>query len=533
MKSIKSPILQFLLVAALLLILVFINYGSVLEHEFMLDDSIFLQNDIDELYDSFWDYFSLSKTPHYYPIYYIVNIFLFNRFADNPYLLHLVNIVLFYCTAILLYYLLHLLTKNSAVSFLTVFLFTLHPINAFTVNYITCNTIFICAIFLELSLILYWHYRHSKGQYRLLVGSIMAFILALLSFEGAFLLPFYILLIAYYIQGETFRKSIFTCLPFVLVATLYLLLWMIMTNSEADLIQKFHQLQLTPGSYAATSLVLSCWYTLNLIMPNDIVFMRNILPLEGAIWFWNILLLNFLVLAAIFIFKIYKRNLKSFALLWFLSGFSLVAVACINHADMGLVIEPHWLYFSSVGFFLFISMGLSQLSQKLPKKFWALMIIAVSLYYGLTTHTYNYLARTEKGYSAYWLSASPGNIIAALSLGKIYFREGNYQAALVYHLYVADKYSKVETRSRIYHNIGVIYERLRNYPSAKKYYYGALRIKPDYIPPYLALAQLYIKNDDSFRAQQLLRKAIAIDPENEYSVELFNEIQAKQEHEGS
>ena len=186
----------------------------------------------------------------------------------------------------------------------------------------------------------------------------------------------------------------------------------------------------------------------------------------------------------------WKRSAASMALLWFLAGFLLVAVACLNHAGMGFVIEPHWLYISSLGFFLLIAIFLRRLKDIVPPKMWMALIFILVSCFGILTQTYNALARTEKGYCEYWLERSPGNAVAILRLGELAYLEGEYPKA-ERHLRIAlHKFLRPETRARISHNLGVIYKETGNKDLAVRYFRQAIAFAPDYEPAHTALSEI-------------------------------------------
>jgi len=213
-------------------------------------------------------------------------------------------------------------------------------------------------------------------------------------------------------------------------------------------------------------------------------------------------------------------------LVWFFSGFALVAVASLNHSGMGLVIEPHWLFVPSIGFFLFVSLSIHRLSASLPSVLWAFFVIGLAIYLGLATQRYNATTRDEKTYCAYWLSVSPGNSIAALRLGEIAYDEKDMRTALAYHLFAARRFAKARTRARIHHNTGVIYEELGNADKAREHYLMSLQLQPDYAPPYLALADEHLRSGDPASAVALWRRVLAFENDNALAQERLKQLHA-------
>ena len=107
---------------------------------------------------------------------------------------------------------------------------------------------------------------------------------------------------------------------------------------------------MTFASYSATVSLLLNWYFANLFFPNEIILMKNSLPLTKSLLLWNG---SLLLTSATILYLLFRWNntLKGFALGWFIVGFAFMPPSCAIHAfSMGLVIEPYWFYFSSMGF---------------------------------------------------------------------------------------------------------------------------------------------------------------------------------------
>ena len=129
---------------------------------------------------------------------------------------------------------------------------------------------------------------------------------------------------------------------------------------------------------------------------------------------------------ACLVWIVYRRNILTFALLWLVGGFVLVLPAMSSHFNaMGFVIEPHWLYFNSMGFCLLCASLIFH--EKIPINKDALIVIlaGVCLYMFILTKYNNSLSATEERYYEFWLRTSPGNVIARENLASLYIWDEN------------------------------------------------------------------------------------------------------------
>jgi Tfp pilus assembly protein PilF len=63
-------------------------------------------------------------------------------------------------------------------------------------------------------------------------------------------------------------------------------------------------------------------------------------------------------------------------------------------------------------------------------------------------------------------------------------------------------------RERLYHNLGLSYQKERNYPAAKKYFYLALNDSPSFYMSLIALAKIAKELNDAKGAKGFLKKAV-------------------------
>ena len=152
------------------------------------------------------------------------------------------------------------------------------------------------------------------------------------------------------------------------------------------------------------------WYLSNLIAPRDIVFMCCMTPLKNLFWLWNLLLFGFLTGYGLLIFRYFKKSLESFALVLFLTAFIYAFIASqVRFKNEGIwEFEPNWIYFSSIGFYLFVVLNLLKLREYIKKWLFICVFFTIFVSYFICTLGINRISRTEISYSQNWLRKFPG-----------------------------------------------------------------------------------------------------------------------------
>ena len=79
-----------------------------------------------------------------------------------------------------------------------------------------------------------------------------------------------------------------------------------------------------------------------------------------------------------------------------LTGFLPVVPACLSRLEFGVIIEPHWLIFSSIGYFLLLAIVFSRLQRPRQQKDLVLRDSGPSLFYVSSSRHYNYLWGSNK-----------------------------------------------------------------------------------------------------------------------------------------
>ena len=158
----------------------------------------------------------------------------------------------------------------------------------------------------------------------------------------------------------------------------------------------------------------------NLFIPGNITFEYNLTPVEAHAYLWNFLSLGVLTGYILLIIFYFKRSIESFALVIFLTGFLYAVPASLAHPDIGLVFEPHWLYFSSIGFCLFMALMLVKLRKYIRRSIYAALLLTIFMLFFIYTEKLHVIAENELKFCENWLRKSPHNTYAMSLLAKHY-----------------------------------------------------------------------------------------------------------------
>jgi hypothetical protein len=413
--------LNFFSAPLVLLIICIASQADVLSHSFMIDDSFF-RNDKEtlKLYPHLIDFFTQNTSTHYIPFNFLLNVSLFH-IIKHPFPLYLINIMLFYVNCLLLYIFIRLISKNPTTALLASGIFCIHPMSAEILQHITFNIILIQSALLQTSLITLYKYFQAKQRHiSYYIASLLTFFCALFCQENSLLFPLYAAALLFFMTDAPLPKIIRAMIPYIFLDLLLVILWLTTASHTANMLQNIQSFKLSFQDCSANFSRLIVWYIKNLFIPRNIVFEYSLTPVSNLSFLWNIIPWGILTGYILLIFYYFKRSIESFALAVFLTGFIYAIPGSLTHPDIGLVFEPHWLYFSSIGFFLFTALMLMKLKDHVRRLLYVTLIsiLLMSLFIG--TERLHVNSRNELIYCENWLRISPHNTYAMSILAKHY-----------------------------------------------------------------------------------------------------------------
>jgi protein O-mannosyl-transferase len=508
----------------------FLAYSNSLHNPFMVDDhTIFSDVKLKNIKFLLNSFIFPSQDPHqgadftgsgdyYRPMAYVISMLTYLAFGDQPFGYHVLNLFLFTLMCFTLYVFIELFFKDRILALVTGILFAVHPINVLFVNYNTSGIHSVRFVFMFLSLIFFLKVLDGSHKNIFYFISLLCFAVTLLCHETSIVLPFYILFVSVFVSGNDVKRAVFKTWPYFLMLLLYLFFRLLCTRLPGQLsINLTHQdpsrLVLTIAAFSKVIYL----YSSKLFFPDVVYLGWNVLLTGKFMFVWTAGLV--ILLAGWYrLFRADAKGMPFFCATWMMLGFLPVTVACLASPKLGLIIEPQWLTFSSVGFFLYIAWAGLKLYAGINKRLaWLLFISLLMIFMSITRHN-NWIWGDEIRYYDYWqeniegFNRSHGNDFV---MGNIYLEKKNYYLARYYYRKVARSGLPAYTAA-VYSNLGLIDLHQGNSNQAKEDFLISIKSNPNNAFVLNNLAIIYKDQLNYAAARSLLLRALELD---KYSIE--------------
>ncbi|MBN4062025.1 MAG: hypothetical protein COA57_08205 [Flavobacteriales bacterium] len=453
-------------------------------------------------------------------------------FGVSPGISHLLNIMFYVLTCILLYLLIRIVFKNMnpLLPLVATTLFLAHPIHTEVVSSLKSRDELFAFLFGISSALLFLNY-YKKNSLKALVGGTICFQLSLASKESGQSFLAAIPLMLFFAEGFNRTKMAVVTGCLVLGTAVF---WTFM----ATVLSEGTTLWMATGTHGfpyiehpllfeddfsiryGTAFYSLGYYIRLLLFPHPLGFFYGFdqIPLVPFNNVWC--MLSILFYTGIFIYaiiKLKKRHLLSFCILYFLISIAMFSNLVFPIA--GIVAE-RFVYPASLGFCIAAAYFL----LKLPKSVFAVLLMVVFSLYGFKTITRNFDWKNhhtlaEKDVEAFTESAI-AHFYYALLLKKDFEEEKGEakRKALVsktiHHIReVIRIYPKTEMA---YRHLGDIYaNELTQHDSAIVYYEKFIELYPQTKNVQLPLAQCYNQLGQTEKAVEFYNQAIEYYPKNE------------------
>jgi tetratricopeptide (TPR) repeat protein len=371
----------------------------------------------------------------------------------NPFGYHLTNVILQVLVSFLVFLFTRIILKDPRIAFATALLFALNPLHTEAVTYISGRAEMLMGFFLLSSLILF-----IRGHR---VFSLLAFICGLLSKELSVVFPLVILAYIFCYQGEEPKKEkslLKSVIPFFAVALIYLIL-------RSGLL---HFATIRPPALVKYPLILRVLvfpeviltYLKLFILPVGLHMSRTLFrPASFLSIFLSCFLLGIMCLFFARILKDYKKNrTAAFMLFWFL----IFLLPQSGILPINAFISEHFIYLSSVSFFMLVAY---LLHKYLRKGFFIFSVITLALFYGILTFSRNFDWGDPVIFYSKIIKYSPDSFQAHNNLGLQYEYRHNFEVAILEYKRALEIEPKlIEAHS----NLANLYFKMGKYPQAQE-----------------------------------------------------------------
>ncbi len=415
---------------------------------------------------------------------------------------HLVNLIIHLINVFLVWWLTFLIFSSSAMkdqpiarnkkvlAFLTALLFVSHPLATQSVTYIIQRLASMAAMFYLLSLALYVKARLANNRnistYLLFTASLISAVLAMLTKENAFSLPFAIMLFElFFIRTKKLSINFRDYRVILLIAAFLSLLIILLFKFSLSIFKPIpptiygNSCTITPLNYFFTQFSVIVKYIQLLFLPinqnldYDFPISNSFFEIRTLLCF---MLLISLIIMAVLSFKRYR--VISFGIFWFFITLSIES----SFIPISDVIFEHRTYLPSLGFFLIITSGIYFLLWN-KHKYLAISIFVIII--GLNsklTYERNKVWKDEQTLWSDVISKSPNKVRPIFNLGSSYSKIGQYDMAIPYFTKVIEINPK---QVLCYSYRGFAYFKLGQWDNAIADFSKVIEITPNQLKVYL------------------------------------------------
>lgn len=491
-------------------------YANALNGDFLIDDQSGILNN--ERIHDINTYFSNFKI-HLGVLYDIARLFHWQISGDNPFYYHLFDILAHVGCVILLFVLCNLLFNNKALSFLSSFIFAVHPIHTEAVSWISGANYVYSTIFFMAAFVFYIksarnrlplggrfisnEVKSNKSILYLLLATI-SFSLCLLTGNTAATLPIMFILYELFfrerdIQDLSSRRfRIIFLFLILLISVIFVVSFFVARNKYIHLIFSFRGF-----NYLIVAAKAFVYYLKILYLPlarglyHPFAFNTTDIQNISPALFLSIVVL---IITAVSFFKC-KRNLKpvSFGIMWFFVTY----LPYSNIIPICNIISERYLYLPSVGFSIIMAALFLKVWEIINRKaqyrrvLRYISIVAVTLFlgsYATLTIRRNY---DYHNIITYWrsnINNFPDGYIVYNNLAGTFYAMGDLNNA---EAYCYTTLMVNQNQPHVWCNLGKIYGDIGDFKQARWCYKEAIKIDENYFPAHIALNEIEARIESS------------------------------------
>lgn len=476
-------------------IIIALFYGNTLGNGFVYDDVTFIsQNEVIQKVSNIPKILTGCLTDnsfgnckqegvYYHPFLFLQ--FLFNyQISHSAWFFHLVNLILFFIDAVLVFWLLKALIGKGYWPIVGTLIFLTVPINSEIGNFASTVNDHYLLIFFILSFLAYIRLVKTKKIKYLFLSSV-CFFLALAAKETAIFL--FIVIIIYEALFKKFRTlrgkspKYLLVVAYIVPIVLYFLLRIAVFGRLVHPLKGYHDLNFY--SQILTSIAIYPLYLIKLIYPLPLNAQHDPPVITSLDWRFFAALIFWICNIALVYFW-FRKKFKLAVLGYSLIFLSILPVLIFINKIGRFILAERYLYLATVGFVLILIdilqkliAGIGPKRAKVARK--TLLIVFV--------------------------------IFTVASWLVVFKRNGDWHDELTFNRSIA-KYSK--TNDGVFYNLGVNYSGINQYKLASESYQRALAINPNFWQAHNNLANAYLNLGEVSKAQGEYQQVLLIDPQS-------------------
>ncbi len=565
----KRPWLNGLLIAAM----AFVLYANTLKHSYVLDDiTVVTENHFVQmgvkgiptiLRTSYWMGYSGSNELGYRPLSLVMLAVEWQLSPGNPFLNHLVNVLLYAFTGFILYLTLRRLfpNNNPFIPFVATLLFVAHPLHTEVVANIKSRDEILSFLFSVCSL--YFLVRHMRvPKNKMLIASLLFFFLAIISKENAITVFGIVPLVIYFFSGITTKKNLTITALFGATILFYIALRLLLPEGftfRKGMPLGDNTLVASPDTLSRlpTAVNILGRYLLLLIFPHPLIsdYSYNQIPVVNWSNTGTLLAIAAYLFLIVFAIKTLKqKSLLSFSILYFLITLSIVSNIFFL---VGATMAERFLYMPSLGFCIAVACLVSRMKKLIAVALVSTVFILYSFktfsrnqdwknnytlffkdvqsapnscklqyYYSVaiidklqaTPHDADYqkqIAQDAIDHLQKTLSIWPHYVEAREQLGYAYYLHGDIEKAKATYLNAQEHGSH---NPKLYNNYAVAFIETNEPHKAVPLLKKAIAQNPEYPEALNNLGSAYVRIGKWDEAVVVLQKAIALKPDYEIAM---------------
>jgi Flp pilus assembly protein TadD len=529
-------------------LLAIVLYSNTFHHEYTMDDDMFVAMNksvqkglsaTPEIFshNSIYGFNSEEGPQAYRPFTLLSYAFEKSLGFNTPGARHVVNVLLFALTCLLLYHFIYLVSKNSLFSFFSTLLFLVHPIHTEVVASIKSRDEILSLLFMALTLIFVIKYSLKNKLSDILAGC-FSFMLCLLSKESGITTVAVIPLTLYFFSNTNGKRIIVQTLPYLVVASVFLLIRNHVLSNYLDTAQKeiinnslngAHSL----GERYATNFVMLGKYLLLLFIPYPLSYdySYNQIPLVN--WSSPLALISLTVyfgLAVYAVINFKKKDIIAYGIFFYF--ITLSVTSNLFFLISGSTIAERFLFTPSIGFCLVIIFFIMKISK--PKFSEAvrissppvIILLVISLIFAILTVNRNpawknnYALFTSGVESAPNSTKTHGNL--AYQCKVMALKEQNPAQRSEYFNNAVKEFRKacdiLPGYEYALYNLGVQYYEMGDEANALKTYQELMKYYPNHINANNNSGVIYFNRKEYDTALVFFQKAASSDPNNSNAI---------------